>query len=241
MDPTPLIERFRRYAAELHYQPVELARVEDDPILLLVPPLRGPGPRILVAAGFHGDEPGGVLAALQALQQLPPGSQVAFLPIVNPSGLRRGQRATADGMDANRGFSHGRGEPCPEVERLLDRWDIIRHLARDGFIALHDDWEQGAFYAYTFERPDDPLPGRFSDGLVAAASRFFPIVPDGTVEGSNVVRGVVLNEGDDSMEARLFRDGVPRAACAELPGLLPQEVRALGGAALVEAAVALSS
>ena len=66
---------------------------------------------ILITAGVHGEEPGGVEGALRWLE----GGEWAkwrvnwlVLPCINPYGWERNQRRNAQGRDINRQFRHSR-------------------------------------------------------------------------------------------------------------------------------------
>lgn len=202
----------------------KLGVVEKDPILLLTLKQFVKGPNLLIAAGFHGEEPagcGGVLRFLEtAPQELINRANLSFLPLVNPTGFRFGIRVNYWGEDPNRGFCHtksGRPEPSKEGLILMKHLSILRSLAKDGFLSLHEDVEQSQFYIYTFENAN--APGPFSETLRSEEAKFFSPYPDGILEGGLVRNGIIFRHCNSSFEDLLFHEGVHRTACTETPGL----------------------
>jgi hypothetical protein len=108
--------------------------------------------RIGIFAGIHGDEPSGVVAALQILDHL---SQEADLgrfheiyvyPVCNPWGFDANRREGESGKDLNRCF-WGESEQEEEAEvRLLEQ--ELRAKAFDAIIALHTDDTSEGIYGY---------------------------------------------------------------------------------------------
>ena len=76
---------------------------------------------VLVTGGVHGDEPAGVFAALEWLEQGPISEQltVVVLPCVNPSGFELGTLESASGININRSF--GTASDVPEV-LAIEQW-----------------------------------------------------------------------------------------------------------------------
>jgi hypothetical protein len=83
-------------------------------------------PAIYVLAGVHGDETGGVEAALRLLESLAGGAapltrhRLLVLPCLNPSGLADGTRANRIGQDINRQFHADRTQESAAVRGFLD-------------------------------------------------------------------------------------------------------------------------
>jgi len=201
-----------------------LGYTESQPIWLLTPIYPNNGPHILVAAGFHGDEPAGPWGILHFLESSTPTisarANLSFLPIVNPTGFQAARHVNDRGEDPNRGFCHvpfNGFVPSREGTILLEQLHELRPLATDGFVSLHEDIEQERFYLYTFE--DSNGPGPFSEVLRTAGTEYFMTMPDGIVEGSPNRGGVIFRQCDGSFEDCLFHAGVPRTACTETPGL----------------------
>jgi len=207
-----------------------LGYVGEEPMWLF----RSQKPGLLVAAGFHGEEPAGCWGVLRYLAQLQNSfSPVSFLPIVNPTGIEVGSRKNAWGENPNSGFCHDLNEsPSREGVILLNSMDTILSLSKEGFISLHEDVDATEFYLYTFEHRNNP--GDFSRSLVEMGSKYFPPMPDGLVGDSLIRNGVVFNECDGSFEDHLFHSGVPRTACTETPGALDFELRVQANADIID-------
>lgn len=105
-------------------------------------------PAIYVLAGVHGDEPGGVEAALRLLESLADGAapltrhRLLILPCLNPSGLADGARANRIGQDINRQFHADRTQESAAVRRFLDPHAAV--MLTD----LHCDREAQGFYLF---------------------------------------------------------------------------------------------
>ena len=189
------------------------------------------GPSLLLAAGFHGDEPAGCWGLLDFLEGAPDElfqqNRLSFLPCVNPSGLHAEIRCNDLGEDPNRGFCHA----SMTGDRLSREGDLlVRYIPRifDGIISLHEDEDVTGSYVYASE-PGEGL-GNFTRALVDAQRRFFASVPDGLLYGSTVRDGAIywqdrLEEHDGSFEDYLFHSGTLYTACTETPGRLDFEQR----------------
>lgn len=239
-----LMQKVYQVAAKRGLTVQELGKIDNDPLLLLTPSVLREGPKLLVAAGFHGDEPGGCRGIIRFLENVEPtlfqALNLSFLPLVNPTGFRLGQRTNEWGEDPNRGLVHhesdrGPSEPLPSREGaiLLQHLPLLKSLAADAFLSLHEDVEYGQFYLYAFENADKP--GPFSKDLRAEATKFFSLFPDGPLEGGVVHDGIIFKYHDGSFEDLLFHSGVSRTASTETPGLAELEKRVEANAALVTA------
>ena len=231
-----LLERLVRAAERRGLAIDELGFVGGAPILLLRPKITCPGPQLLVAAGFHGEEPAGCWGVLHHLESSDhdEGVNVSFLPLVNPTGIRAGRRENDWAENPNCDFCHtesGVPSPSREGKILLDAIDRLLPRAHDGFLSLHEDIDLDRFYVYSFEQ--STAPGSFSKALVDVESQFFEPVSDGPFCGAIVCGGVIFSECDGSFEDFLFHNGVPRTACTETPGALPFEKRVQANSAII--------
>lgn len=202
----------------------ELGRVGAHPLLYLSPRAK---PLLLVAGGFHGDEPAGSWAILRWLETAPePAVPVGFLPLVNPTGYALGTRLNAAGMDPNRGFFTDRA-PLPSMEGqiLLDRLD---HIApAEAFLTLHEARDADGFFLLAFE----DTPSQFSARLLLTGVEQFGLD----------TRSFDFLRREGSFEDYLYHEGLQRAACTETPVDLDQEARIRGNVALIETFVELYS
>lgn len=234
-----LLPRLHEAARRRDLVVLELGRVDDDPLLLLHPATPPDGPRLLVAAGFHGDEVASCFGLAEFLEtasdDLFRTHSLSFLPIVNPTGLRTGHRENNYMQNPNAGFCHTKsGQPEVSIEGaiLVEHSALLCQLGRDGFLTLHEDLEQTKFYTYTFEQRPDP--GPFSTGFIDIGRRFFDIVPDGPLEGGQAQGGLLYGFCEGTYDDAMFHLGVARTACTETPGLLPLPQRVAATVALIE-------
>ena len=187
-------------------------------------------PRMLVVAGFHGEEKAGPYAILKWLESCDPevnrNYDVSFIPIVNPVGFKKDQRYGATGEKTNCGFCHPeRGDiPSPEAKVIINNIDMLRSMADDGFLSLHEDATETRYYTYSFEK-GRTTPGAFSAILRDTLGRFFKTRLDGEIvevdasgRGPLCKDGIVYRHCDGSMEDWMFHLGVPKVAVTETPG-----------------------
>ena len=102
-------------------------------------------PRILVSAGVHGDEPAGTLALLEALNRgdFSDAFEWLIFPALNPTGLLRGTRENAEGIDLNRDFKTRR---AAETRFYIEQVAVCAKI--DLHLSLHEDWEYDKAYLY---------------------------------------------------------------------------------------------
>lgn len=233
--------RLHELAAQGGWRLQELGPVLGEPLTSLHLPARRGAPRLLIASGFHGEEPAGpwgVLAFMAALPSAWRGAvDLRLLPLVNVSGFSAGQRFNRLGENPNRGYLPAFPEAPSAEGRVLKRH--ARRLtawARDGLLTCHEDVLLAHTYAYTFE--PHRRPGALTRALLSEAARHFELHPDGEVDGCPVRGGCVFNHRDSSFEAWLTARGVAVAACYETPGQQPFERRVAAQAAVMRAFVA---
>jgi predicted deacylase len=244
-DQAALDARWSALAGRDRWQADVLGTVGADALRLLRRPALVDGaPRLLIAAGFHGEEPAGVWGVLDFFERadaaLLDRLDLAVLPLVNASGFRAGRRFNDWGENPNRGFggdgASDAAAPSLEGRLLLQHAPRLRALGADGVLSCHEDVKQTRHgYVYSLERSD--APGAFSRALLTANARVFPVLPDGEVDGNPVRGGIVFNRYDGSFEAWMMEQGVARAACVETPGQAPIGERIAAQSAMVEAFV----
>lgn len=142
-----LVQRWKALRATRDAQVREVACVGAPRTLLCVELGDAAKPVVHLAAGVHGDEPAGVLALLQLVEDdaLDDAFAYRIWPVTNPTGFDARMRESVDGLDINRTF--GRGGSSPEAKAMLmanrDRKFV---LALD----LHEDDEAEEFYCYEY-------------------------------------------------------------------------------------------
>ena len=214
--------RLEAVATRRDFELMTLGMIGGEPLLMLRPGIADPAaPRLLVASGFHGEEPAGPWGVLEFLEAAPQALlarvQLSVLPLVNATGFRAGTRFNAFGENPNRGYLGLPGEsPSQEGRILLTHRELLRDAARDGLLTCHEDVLLSHTYLYSCEQT--AVPGVFSQALLAVNAACFPLHPDGTVDGCPVSGGIVFNHYDGSFESWLMRQGAARMACVETPG-----------------------
>lgn len=210
-------------------------------------------PRVLIVAGFHGEEkagPWGILKWLQDCEKSVFDSiDVSFIPIVNTYGFSKGKRYGSSDMKTNFGFCHlsENDKPSPEGEVLIKNIEILRPLAEDGFLSLHEDVTIKEFYLYTFEH--GVKPGKFTRGLKKELKKHFKKCYQGIAyvdsasdgRGPNCKKGLIYKFCDGSFEDWLFHLGVPRVAVTETPGKYKLARRVKANVAIIDRFLKLCS
>jgi len=203
-------------------------------------------PRVLIVAGFHGEEIAGPWSILKWMETQPPTKvNVSFIPIVNPTGFDLGKRYNKWNEVTNGGFIHQdifKDQPSVEGKILLKNSEFLKYLAKDGFLSLHEDEASAKSYLYTFENSEKP--GPFSFGLRDEMEKFFEMLPDGekiTVANKPEVfaetKGGLIYQTTDfhdgGFEDYLWHEGIPRAAVTETAGKFKLDVRVKAGVATI--------
>ena len=124
-----------------------LGVVRNHNILLLRKQKFTSGPRVLIAAGFHGEEPAGPWCILKFLEVYgyPSDVNMAFLPMVNPTGFRLSRRADFYGRKPNSGYINTGGidhlniNLSPEDKILKDSGNYLKIFAVDSTFTMHED------------------------------------------------------------------------------------------------------
>lgn len=220
-DPRQVLPRLRAAFGRRHFAERVLGTLPSgDEILAFQRPAPPGSPAALVAAGFHGEEPGGPLGILRLVEIAPEtaleGVSLCFIPVLNPTGLCAGQRRNQWGENPNDGFCHPDIDPTPpskEGRILLNNLPLLRQCARDAFLSLHEDgFPTGHAYAYG-SRPTSAA------SAVLAEMPPFGITPDHRISenGAELRGGLSLNHHDGSFEDRLHHEGVPVCIVTETP------------------------
>ena len=234
-----------------------LGTIAGKPILLLTPQDKKPGPNLLIASGFHGNEQAGPFGILHFLENHIININLSFLPLVNPVGFDKNSRDGQAGHNPNRGFDGDR-QVSSEGAILLQHDKLLKSLARDGFISLHEDPDKKTFHIFTYERLNKP--SAFSESMRTCCVEYHDTSTgmlnttvgalDSEEEGqlkhhqkvSDVVEepGLVFNDLDGSYESYMFRSGVRFAACTETGGRIDFNLRVRANSEIIKRFVELS-
>lgn len=210
-----------------------LGFVKDFPLLLLTPTQFISAPNILIAAGFHGDEPAPCWALLRILeksQTLLKTCNVSFLPCVNSTGFKESKRNNMFNENPNRGFAYYFDKPMAksdtiisaEGKLLLQHMNLIKDLSRDAFLTMHEDDTKDKFYLYSTraKRTSQELENKMLKDGVETFGTFEKevIEKNSKKQEANIVNGIARNIQDGSFEDFLFRKiGIPYCFVTETP------------------------
>ena len=214
---------------ELAYQ--ELGMIDSFPIMLLTPKTKSIAKRILVAAGFHGNEYAGVWGIINYLQYGSRFDNISFLPLVSPIAFKENRRYGKDNKISNQGFCHPEMNliPSDEGKILINHNELLLSLGKDGFISLHEAPEKEMFYVYAFEKGDKP--SSIVQELLKVGAKEFGSANDGTTMqyGGTAKNGIIFNFHDSSFEDFMFENGVPHSIVTETPtsGNLEKRIRTI--------------
>ena len=241
-DPDQLLLRLQRAAnsedhARRRTQLHILGTIDDAPVVHVeINPLKGP--RILVLAGTHGDEPATVEAALQLLEHFPTHWLDRFgvdvLPCTNPIGWRQGTRENGCGIDINWAFDREGIAEVDILRRFLRgrRWQVV--------VDFHEDWEATGFYLYEHQKQSHFI----GPAVTACVEPVCALEPATQIDGWPA-EGAVIH-ADDSVERLQRGDGLPlillrdhtdHKLTTETPTCLPMETRVRAHHTALEAIV----
>ena len=215
-----------------------LGHTEEQPIYLLTRTAKhAEAKKILIASGFHGEEPAGPWGLLQALEAASIDTldqlHLALLPLVNVSGFSRGTRFNHQGENPNRGYlaTVDGIQPTEEGAILRAHEAQIADYGRDGTLSCHEDQALSHCYVYANEQTDSP--SSIARALLACNAGFFPAHPDGLVDDCPIKDGIVFNQLDSSFESWMLATGSQHTYCTETPGQFPFEARVAANAAMI--------
>jgi len=153
-------------------------------------------PTIFITAGIHGNEPGGVWAAIELLNRCPDWPDLykpfsfTILPCTNPYGYEYNTRENAEGIDLNRQFRDSR--PPPEVSFIKK---MVAGRAYSLTMEFHEDIDSPGFYLYELIQKGEAPWGR---NIINVVSKRFPINRNREIEGTSADSGLILRQDGDS-------------------------------------------
>ena len=204
------------------------------------------GPKILVASGFHGNEPAAPWSIISFLMKLDlkfiSDVDISFLPLVNPTGFIANVRDNEDGHDVNRGYMVPENredllKPLTKEGKILkDYIDLLSGSAKDGLICLHEAPPMGeTFFVYGYEKSSKS--GEFTKLFRDVEAKYFKIFPNGLTRRGLITKdGIILHNYDGGFQDWLFREGeIERAVVTETPSKeLPFSYRLMVNEKLIE-------
>ncbi len=177
------------FAAHLEYQDRNGVSGAIPRFLFTGPGDRGSFLRVGIFTGVHGDEPGGVHAAVELLRRLHEdprpalGYELFVYPVCNPWGYSHDTRRLKSGADMNREFWRG----SDEIEVLVLEGQLMK-LAFDGIVSLHTDDTSTGLYGFV---KGHQLTRHVLEPSLEAAARFLPRNFDKSIDNFQANAGVI--------------------------------------------------
>jgi len=221
---------FNTRLSELGFTRYELGKTYlGYPLTFYLPKIMNNGPRLLLTAGFHGEEIAGPISLLTFINTCRKSYfekfYMSFMPLVNPTGINRKIRNNVNNENPDAGFIRT-GDPesfsqSKEGKILSDHMEEMVASSHDGMITLHEDNIRSP-YGYTFTWEQSEHPTKFSYDIAETISKFFPLHPDGrlidvvSVTDMVVNEGIIYNYNDGSFEDYLYQKGCKYCACPDI-------------------------
>ncbi len=179
--------------------------------------------RLAIFAGIHGDEPAGVHALVDLLQELEANPwlgrayRIHIYPLCNPTGYEDGTRLSRSGKDLNREFWRGSLEPevgIIERELLLNKFH--------GIISLHSDDTSDGLYGFI---RGHTMTEHLMKPALAAAEAALPVNQARVIDGFHAVEGIVRTAYDGILSAPPGSTPAPFEIILESPHHAPMDLQ----------------
>jgi len=204
-----------------------LGYAREFPIIFIKPKKISDKPKVLIAAGFHGDESSGPWAVLNFLEsnKYPTRVNVSFLPLVNPTGFNLSRRFDFWGKEPNNGYIKTQkfSKPSHEDEILKKHLDLLSKYGKDCLVTLHED-DQEHFYIYTYGDKD-----KLDAKLLSMGEEKFGLIPSRLLKLAEAFEspedGIRKDDKDGSFEYEMILKGTKKSITAENPSRKPFKER----------------
>jgi len=206
----------------------EFGYAREHPIMFIHPKVLTPKPKVLIVAGFHGDESSGPWSIVNFLESNLYSTSVnlSLLPLVNPTGFNLSRRSNFWGEVPNRGY-YNKGydsneKPSHEDKILKENMDLLYQYGKDCLVTLHEDDEE-SFYLFTYSELD-----KLDKKLIKMGEEKFGLVPLSRLKvGGFKSRddGIRIDDKDSSFEHGMLVMGVKKSITVENPNRKPFEER----------------
>jgi hypothetical protein len=200
-DPNDIARRFRATGQAAGFRVEQYGEIDGFPLIALTKRAPGPRPRIYISAGMHGDEPAPPLMLLRLLETgfFDERATWFICPILNPTGLVRGTRENAIGLDLNRDFLDLQATETRAHIRWLQRQPLF-HLT----LCVHEDWESTGYYLYELNPHQRPS---LAETILGAVKACCPIDEAAVIDGRATAATGIIRPIDDP----LLRETWPEA------------------------------
>ena len=223
-DYTLFVSKIIQFCSRHKFTMESLGKTDGYPITL-VTGHKNPGPDLLIAGGFHGEESAGPWGIIRFMETVSPEvltrCNLSFLPCVTITGFIKKKRENWLGDTANGGFIH---EEREHEEKSVEGKILEKHIKRlsalgkNGFLTMHEDKDEGKFYLYSYERTGKPT--LFSTGLRDTGGKIFGVMEDKKMTspgGGNCIDGIIFGHCDGTFEDYIYHLGTDFVACTETP------------------------
>jgi hypothetical protein len=200
-DPADVAARFRLAGRAAGFRVEQYGEIDGFPLIALTKRAPGNRPRIYLSAGMHGDEPAPPLTLLALLETgfFDDRATWFICPVLNPTGLVRGTRENASGLDLNRDFLDVRATETRAHIGWLQRQPPF-HLT----LCIHEDWESTGYYLYELNPHQRPS---LADPILDAVRECCPIDEAPVIDGRTTAAKGIIRPVDDP----LLRETWPEA------------------------------
>jgi hypothetical protein len=179
--------------------------------------------RIGLFGGIHGDEPAGVYALAEFLEQLSREPHLSddfhlqVYPLCNPTGFEDSTRHSRAGRDLNREFWKNSAQP--EVQ-ILETELQQNHFS--GIIQLHTDDTSDGIYGFV---KGHTLTENLLRPALREASRVLPRNVNATIDGFAARDGIIFDVYEGVLAAPARMDPVPFEIVFETPHSAPMNLQ----------------
>lgn len=238
-DPTDIARRFRAAGQTAGFQIEQYGEIDGFPLIAMTKRTPGQRPRIYISAGMHGDEPAPPLTLLRLLETgfFDERATWFICPILNPTGLVRGTRENANGLDLNRDFLDIQATETRRHISWLQRQPLF-HLT----LCIHEDWESTGYYLYElnpYQRPS------LAQTILGAVRACCPIDEAAVIDGRTTAAPGIIRPIDDPLLRETWPEAIYLRAhhttisyTLESPSAFPLEHRITAHRAAITSATA---
>ena len=200
-DPADVAARFSLAGRAAGFRVEQYGGIDGFPLIALTKRAPGKRPRIYLSAGMHGDEPAPPLTLLALLETgfFDDRATWFICPVLNPTGLVRGTRENATGLDLNRDFLDVRATETRAHIGWLQRQPPF-HLT----LCIHEDWESTGYYLYELNPHQRPS---LANPILEAVREYCPIDEAPVIDGRTTAAPGIIRPIDDP----LLRETWPEA------------------------------
>ena len=187
---------------------------------------QGNGKKALISASIHGDEPAGVEAIINFLENKLYQShdwEITILPCLNPYGYEMDTRTNFHSHDLNRLFKEA--TPPEDIQLIQSIYQSNFDLSME----LHEDIDSPGYYLYQAASKD--YHRKVGHKIISAVGEILPINEASDIEGTPSNMGVIDRPArDDSMTwwpMALYSASKGTSLCLtlETPTAMPMQVR----------------